>query len=143
MDIRVVTFGSVQHAETLALRREVLGEPDRPDWSAEEVERERGDDHVGLYDGERLLGCLVLTPWSGALLQVRQVSVRLDDRRRGFGRALMALAERMAQERGCRYVGLYARPEAVEFYRALGYRYCEEWPAEAGIPPQMTAKAIG
>lgn len=139
MEIRIVDFGSSAHSETLALRRDVFG--DLP-FTAEEIEKESGDVHVGLFDGETLVGCLVLTTWSEALLQVRQVSVRAELRRRGLGKAMMDAVESLGRDRGFRLIGLYARDEAVAFYRSLGYRYCDEWPPEAGIPTQMSAKAI-
>ena len=55
---------------------------------------------------------------------VQALVVRDGVRRRGLGRAMMALAEKWAVERGYRYISLgsqVGREQAHAFYRRLGY----------------------
>jgi GNAT superfamily N-acetyltransferase len=55
---------------------------------------------------------------------VENVIVAMDMRRQGIGTRLMAEIERIAEERGCRYVMLVSsakRKKARDFYHRLGY----------------------
>mmetsp|Transcript_10707 Transcript_10707/g.26409 ORF Transcript_10707/g.26409 Transcript_10707/m.26409 type:complete len:387 (-) Transcript_10707:246-1406(-) len=66
---------------------------------------------------------------------VSNVAVLPSARRRGLAKALMAQAEHMAAEWGCRAVGLHCNPRnssAVALYRSLGYK-----PTPAQEPPWM------
>jgi GNAT superfamily N-acetyltransferase len=57
---------------------------------------------------------------NGPVAWVEEVMVAEQARRRGVGRALMARAERWAQEIGAAYLSLASR-RAGDFYRALDY----------------------
>ena len=50
------------------------------------------------------------------------VGVRADERRRGIGRALTALACSLARAHGCRYATLNATYDGEQLYAALGFR---------------------
>jgi ribosomal protein S18 acetylase RimI-like enzyme len=66
---------------------------------------------MGGYDGHR--------GW------VYYVAVRSKHRRQGIGTALMGVVERKLAELGCSKLNLQVRasnPEAVPFYRKLGYK---------------------
>jgi ribosomal protein S18 acetylase RimI-like enzyme len=55
---------------------------------------------------------------------INYLAVHPDHQRQGFGRLLMAEAERRLQLRGCPKVNLQVRGSnqaAVEFYRRIGY----------------------
>jgi GNAT superfamily N-acetyltransferase len=51
----------------------------------------------------------------------RQVAIRADVQRRGHGRALLSLAERLATGHGCRQLTTHAAPDAVGFYQKCGF----------------------
>lgn len=86
-------------------------------------------------DGEGVAGLLQVTfvpsltyvgSWRA---QVEGVRVRRGLRGSGVGRALLERARERAVARGCRMVQLTtdkARPEALSFYEALGYRASHE-----------------
>jgi len=84
-----------------------------------------GYELVGAFRDGRLIGVLGMRPVHtlvrGPHLHVDDIVIDESDRRAGVGRALMAYAEADARARGMAVVFLDARPEAIGFYRALGY----------------------
>jgi GNAT superfamily N-acetyltransferase len=105
--------------------------PLRPRLKAEEfVAQVRRQSHhgyelVGAFRDGRLIGVLGMRPVHtlvrGPHLHVDDIIVEESERRAGGGRALMTYAEDDARARGMTAVFLDARPEAIGFYRALGY----------------------
>ena len=51
----------------------------------------------------------------------RRVAVREDVQRRGYGRAMLMLAEQFARERGSRRIQSFVDRGAVEFYERCGF----------------------
>lgn len=141
-EVRPLQFGSLEHTAALALRRIVLRDPGEPDFTPGEIHGEKDDAHFGLFAGEALVACLVLTPLENGLVQMRQVSVRSDLQRKGHGRTLVQHAEDYARAQGFRTMVFYARDNAVPFYRTLGYVSEADWFAEVGVPIQMMAKRL-
>ena len=62
---------------------------------------------------------------------VRLVAITPAEQRRGHGRQLMGLVDGEARQRGMKRLMLNAHPEAVEFYRRLG------WQAEVWDPSEL------
>lgn len=96
-----------------------------------------------IRDDDRIAGMLQLSfiphlthtgAWRG---QIEGVRIARDHRGRGLGRKLIGHAVKMAADRGCRLVQLTtdrARPEAVDFYLACGFRHTHagmKYPLEA------------
>ena len=78
---------------------------------------------VGLLD--EVVVATVMAGYEGHRGWINYLAVALEHRRRGFGCAMMAEAERLLQLAGCPKVNLQIRgsnSSAVEFYRRLGYR---------------------
>lgn len=66
----------------------------------------------------------LMAGYDGHRGSINYVGVRPANWKMGIGRALMSAAERRLFERGCPKINLQVRidnPEAVEFYRRLGY----------------------
>jgi ribosomal protein S18 acetylase RimI-like enzyme len=90
------------------------------------------DDYATLIEAEHVYvlsdeggisGILVLIPEEQAML-LDNVAISPDAQGRGYGRVLIAFAERMARERGLRAIRLYtneAMMENVALYRRLGF----------------------
>jgi len=73
---------------------------------------------------ERAVIATVMAGYEGHRGWMNYLAVAPRFRGRGFGRALVELVERALLERGCPKINLQVRatnPEAVEFYRRLGY----------------------
>ena len=87
---------------------------------------DRGGWFYGLFDGEQLIGMLVLEskfigPHSD-LLQLKQLHVSSPWRGRGLGRQLFDLAKSRARARGARglYISATRSEHTVNFYMRLG-----------------------
>jgi ribosomal protein S18 acetylase RimI-like enzyme len=81
-----------------------------------------GDAWVGV-SGRRVVGVLVIRP-AGDALQLENVAVEPAFQGRGYGRALIAFAERRARELGLPGVTLYTNEAMVEnlrLYPRLGF----------------------
>ena len=57
----------------------------------------------------------------GTTALLRRVAVRADVQRLGHGRALLALAQRFAEESGCTALASFVAPDAVGFYQRCGF----------------------
>lgn len=78
--------------------------------------------HVLVADNE-VVGILVLLPDNGAML-LDNVAVHPDRHGRGYGRALIAFAEKFARERGFKAIRLYTNEvmaENIDLYERLGF----------------------
>lgn len=108
-------------AAAWALRCRVLLDPFGIDH-----ELAREDDAVGrhfaLMQGAECLATLMLVPLDDETVRMRQVAVRPELQRQGWGRRLLEETEaRMVAEGGAKLVA-HVRDEALQFYLALGYR---------------------
>lgn len=82
---------------------------------------EAGDLYV-LRDEETVGVCVVL-PLSDTEAEIKNIAVRPDAQRRGYGKAMIAYALRLCGERGLRtvYVGTGECPGILGFYRSCGF----------------------
>ena len=134
LELGEVDYGSNLYREVVALRRHILRTPLGLDFTAEQLWAERADFHIAAYlDGE-LVGCVVLTPVDESTVKLRQMAVRSDHQGRGLGARIVAFAERLAAQRGCREIVLNARETAVPFYKRAGYAVTGEVFTEVTIP---------
>ena len=144
MSVRLewVMHGSTRYRLLVELRRAILRKPLGLDFTEEELGREAEQLHLGAFDGERAVGCLVLRLAGSGELVMRQVAVAADAQRRGIGKLLVAESERECVRRGCSKLSMHARETAVPFYERLGYRVEGEPFVEVGLPHREMAKLI-
>ncbi len=137
-----IDYGTKRYRALVAFRRRILRTPLGLDFTAEQLAAERADVHVGAYlDGE-LVGCVVLTDVDGSTAKLRQMAVHPDHQGRGVGARIVAFAERLAAERGCRDIVLHARESAVGFYERAGYAATGEVFTEVTIPHRRMVKRL-
>ena len=77
---------------------------------------------VGVEDGE--IAATVMVGYEGHRGWIQYLGVDPGRQRRGFGRAIMAEAERLLGEAGCPKINLQVRtsnPGVIEFYRRIGF----------------------
>jgi predicted GNAT family N-acyltransferase len=137
-----ISHGSTDYEAEVALRDAVLRRPLGLRFSPEQLAAEGDSLHLLAWDGEALVGCLMLTPREAGVIQMRQVAVRPDQQGSGIGRLLSAEAERKAHELGFTRMVLHARDTAVGFYARLGYQTEGDPFTEIGIPHQEMAKDL-
>jgi ribosomal protein S18 acetylase RimI-like enzyme len=119
---REVPHGSDAYAATVRLRDTILRQPLGLMFSEAELAAEADSFHLGCWQGDRLLGCLVLRPETATRIRMRQVAVRSDSQGQGIGRELLRFCEAFAVARGYLEMSLHARESAVPFYHKLGYQ---------------------
>ena len=132
--IRLIEHGTADYDAMIALRRRILRAPLGLDFTPEQLAAERTDLLVAAFLDDQLIGCLVLTPKPDETLHMRQVAVTEEMQGRGIGRAMVAVSERLAAERGCREIVLHARETAVPFYLQLGYEIISDRYIEVTLP---------
>lgn len=121
LDIRVVGYGTPDYEAAVALRRAVLRTPLSLDFSAEDLAREAADAHLAAFDGGRLVGTVVMTPYESRKVKLRQMAVSEGMRGRNIGAQLVAFFEDHARRNGIGEIVLAARQTAQAFYARLGY----------------------
>jgi len=140
LTVREIQHGSDQYDLEVRLRSKVLREPLGLHFSADELLREKGDVHIGAFDGDRLVGCLLLTHLDSRTLKMRQVAVDENFQRQGIGRLLVDASEKKSQQLKISQLVLHARESAVLFYLKLGYEIFAEPFVEVGIPHRKMRK---
>lgn len=90
-------------------------------YDASHPDEHKPDNHPLLLfvDGEPVGTIRVDLPRDSAIF--RRVAVREDLQRRGYGRAMLILAEQFARERGSRRIQSFVDRGAVEFYERCGF----------------------
>jgi predicted GNAT family N-acyltransferase len=119
--LRELSWGSPDYDASVVLRSRVLRQPLGLYPGPEERSAESTLRHLGAFDGERLVACLMLEDKGEGRVRMRQVAVDFEHQRRGVGSALVAFSERVAREAGFREMLLNARDTAVPFYERHGY----------------------
>ena len=126
-DLEIRAYREGDREELVALLREVFPDPaphNDPDAS---IRRKLGVAPelllIGREDGK--LVATAMGGWDGHRGWLYQVAVARDVRGRGHGRAIVAAVEALLRERGCPKLNLQvlaSNPDAVGFWRRLGYR---------------------
>lgn len=126
MNVKTIAFGSSEWKDMVALRDVVLRKPLGLQFTEEYLQKEKDDFLFGLYNGETLLACLVLTPGEERSIQMRQVAVLPEMQGKGLGKQLVIATEGWAVIRGYRKMFCHARATAAPFYHQLGYHIVGE-----------------
>ncbi|HEX6766253.1 MAG TPA: GNAT family N-acetyltransferase [Polyangiaceae bacterium] len=142
LELRELRHGSVEYEAGVVLRVRVLREPFGIVRRPEEHDEERTLIHLGAFEGERLVGTLLLHDQGGGAVRMRQVAVDFERQRGGVGKALVARSEELARERGFSLMVLHARETAVPFYTALGYEVFGEPFVEVTLPHHKMRKRL-
>lgn len=137
-----VQYGSEEHAETIALRDEILRKPLGLEYSPEDLAAESDSFHLSCWDDDVLLGCLVLKPLTATSIRMRQVAVRKEQQGKGVGNGIVKYSEQFAIERGYNNIVLHARETALGFYQKLGYEAEGERFTEIGLPHFSMRKVL-
>ncbi len=77
--------------------------------------------HLAAYDGDRIVAVARLHFNSEEEAQIRYMAVDERYRNRGIGGEMLKELERIAREKGAKYIVLEARENAVNFYLKNGY----------------------
>ena len=142
VNITRFAVGDQEWADALVLRRAVLRTPLGLDYSTADMVAESGDTLFAAYEGERLVGVVMLRPdWTDSV-KLRQMAVSEDMRGQRVGEQLLAAFEAHARELGVHHVGLAARKTAIGFYERLGYAVDGDEFIEVTIPHRHMSKTL-
>ena len=142
LSLREIPFGTPEYETSVGLRYVVLRAPLGLKLGPDERREEAGLMHLGAFEGERLVGCLMLHDNGDGSVRMRQVAVAFDRQRSGVGRELVDFAEARARELGFRQMLLHARDVAEAFYLKLGYETFGEPFVEVTIPHRKMRKSL-
>lgn len=145
--VRPIAHGSADYAASLELRRRFLREPLGLELSAEDTAGEDAQRQFGAFDHDgRLLGSVIAKPIDAAgdapCIRIRQMVVDADHRGAGVGRSLLLGAERQLAEQGVYESRLFARAEAMGFYRVCGYAATGVVAELIGMPHHEMRKSL-
>ena len=141
--IKIFAFDSSEYAQALQLRYRILRLPLGLEFTNEELEKDKYDIHVGLFDGEKIFACITLTRCENKRMKMRQVAVDGAAQGKGFGRALCKAGENYALENGFEIMFCNARKTAVPFYESMGYQIVSHEFTEVNIPHYTMEKKLG
>jgi predicted GNAT family N-acyltransferase len=131
-----------EYDQTVALRNEVLRIPLGLELSQEEGPEEKDSFHLASWRDNALVACLVLKPLSDTQLQMRQLAVREDCRRKGVGHALVNYAESFAMDHDYEEIVLHARETVLGFYEKMGYEIEGDRFIEVTLPHLCMRKSL-
>lgn len=140
--VQPIVYGSPAYAAELQLRDLVLRQPLGLQYTAPELALDKDCLHFAAYQGERLVGCLLLLPLSAGELKMRQVAVDPMLQGLGIGKKLVHAAEAYGREHGYLWMRLSARQTAVPFYKALHYTSAGEIYQEVTLPHLRMEKRL-
>ncbi|MDR0823997.1 MAG: GNAT family N-acetyltransferase, partial [Prevotella sp.] len=112
MITRVIQHGTPDYDKMVDLRFRILREPLGLTFSPEYLEKERNDILCIGENGGRMVGCCILTPVDGDIVQLRQMAVDDSIQKKGVGAKVLLFAEQTAKERGFNKIILHARKVA-------------------------------
>jgi predicted GNAT family N-acyltransferase len=139
---RWIEHGSSEYGDVVQLRRRVLRLPLGLDFTEAQLAAELADHHLAAYDGDALVGCLLLTDRGDSVVQMRQVAVEPSRQGQGIGAQLVKASEEKARALKYARMILHARDTAVPFYEKLGYTCVGEPFIEVNIPHREMERSL-
>ena len=138
----IIAFGSSEYRSMCRLRDEVLRKPIGLRLTEAEISRDKNDILLACMENGEVIACCILTEKNSDTVQLRQMAVAPDCRRKGLGRELLLYAEKTAEESRYSVIRMHARKTAVGFYEKSGYIVVGEEFTEVGIPHFEMMKRI-
>ena len=121
MSIKLIEFGTDEYEQMLKLRDEILRIPLKLSIYNENLESEKDDFLIAIFEEDKILGCCILTRLTHSTIKLRQMAVKGNFQHKGLGKALLQFAERTANENQFEKITMDARVDSQGFYQKLGY----------------------
>ena len=119
------------------LRYKILREPLGLSFTEDQLLLESQNNYflvVSEIESQDLIGTLLLQIMNDTTqLKMRQVAIRPDLQRMGYGKQLVQFSQDFARSKNIKRLVLHARESALSFYVSLGYSYKDECFIEVGI----------
>jgi GNAT superfamily N-acetyltransferase len=133
MEARIFKQSDPEYLLSLILRYKILRIPLGLTFSSDDLAKDKDDIHIGLFDGEVILACLILTDTGNGTIKMRQVAVDDSQQGKGLGTKLVQYADDYARDKGYKLIHCHARDTAREFYLKQGYKVVGNEFTEVGI----------
>lgn len=124
--IQPVAYASDDYRAICALREAVLRVPIGMVLRPEDVALDETEIHIAAFEGDTIIGCVLLRPLEHGAVKLRQMAVADSHQGRGIGADLVRAAHRIALAHGFTEMQTNARKTAQGFYEKLGYRVASE-----------------
>ena len=134
IDIKQIAFGGTEHKKEIELRYRVLRQPLGLHYTQEQLAAEKDEFHFAAFEGDKLVGCLLMKTIGKEEIKMRQVAVDEDYQGKGVGKKLVLYSEKFTAENGFSLIILHARKSAVPFYEKLGYKIVGDEFIEVTLP---------
>lgn len=137
LELRKIQIDTAEYEQMIDLRHRILRVPIGLRFTKEDRKKDESDILLGAFlpDGNRLVGCCILSEKENRIVQLRQMAVDDPYQRKGFGEQLVGYAEQVAEdELQSDVIVLHARQSAMDFYKRLGYDIDGDVFIEVGIP---------
>ena len=139
---RTITPHDKEYTDVFALREEILRRPLGLSLHDEDLSNEVNEYILVAAENDIIVACLILTPRSEQMVQLRQMAVAGNMQGKNIGRQLVTYAEQFAREKGYQQIMLHARMVAKGFYEKLRYRQQGGIFTEVNIPHVEMVKDI-
>ena len=134
IDIKQIAFGGTEHKKEIELRYRILRQPLGLHYTQEQLAAEKDEFHFAAFEGDKLVGCLLMKTIGKEEIKMRQVAVDEDYQGKGVGKKLVLYSEKFTAENGFSLIILHARKSAVPFYEKLGYKIVGDEFIEVTLP---------
>jgi len=139
---KIFSFNDPEYKLALDLRNRVLRQPLKLQFTEAELRKDEADTHFGLFEGDTIRACLILSETPNGRMKMRQVAVDNHYQGKGLGKILSHAAEDYAAKRGFHTMFCSARKTAVPFYQRLGYKIVGDEFLEITIPHFIMEKKL-
>jgi len=134
MECRQIIIDTTEYAAMLDLRERILRKPLGLTLTEAEKRMDRDDYLLGAFDGDRIMGCLILQKKDDGSVKMRQVAVCETVQGRGIGRRMLHAAYDVLRDWGATRLYCHARGTAADFYRRNGWAAIGDMFLEQNIP---------
>ncbi|MFN5134790.1 MAG: GNAT family N-acetyltransferase [Chitinophagaceae bacterium] len=142
MALKQLVHGSPEYRQMIQLRYEILRKPLGLDFKEEDLEKEKDDILIGVFDDDEMQACCVLTRTDAKTVRLRQMAVSNKLQGKGIGATLMNFAENLARDHGFKKLTMHARKVAMGFYEKQGYKVVGDEFTEVTIPHYVMEKKL-
>lgn len=125
---------TAEYAAMLDLRERILRKPLGLALTDAEKQMDLEDYLLGAFDGDQILGCLILQKKDDGSVKMRQVAVSETAQGRGIGRKMLQAAYDVLRDWRVSRLYCHARGTAVDFYRQNGWTITGDTFLEQNIP---------
>ena len=142
MEVRKINFDTMKYWEAVRLREVVLRLPLGMRFGAEELQKEKDELIICLFDDQRRIRATNQFILSDKRAKMRQVSTAMSCQGKGFGARLYSESEQLLKGEGIEEIYCHARCSAKDFYLKMGFEVYSEEFLEVGIPHIKMRKRI-